>query len=187
MSDVADKSGAERRDFDEASAPSVWSRTSAERILKEYRNGIRTWDDPDTEMGCDIGILMGQSESELLDPESYWGDDAAETLGERHPDWGTARIEALIKMQFKPTRKEIIENAEWLLEFNPNDYEFIVFYKVIPIGREQPEAWVVVHSAGVPLEPEYELAGIFETADAATAFTERSFSLDAETSALDTA
>ena len=59
--------------------------------------------------------------------------------------------------------------------------------KVLPIGMEQPEAWVVVHSAGVPLEPEYELAGIFETADAATAFTERSFSLDAETSALDAA
>jgi len=65
---------------------------AVESIVEEYEGGERSWEDPDTILGCDLETVLGIAESELANASFNWGEDAAETLEAMHPEWGAETI-----------------------------------------------------------------------------------------------
>lgn len=147
------------------------------RLVAEFESGDQWLDFDNATLGTDRSALFDAAERDITEACVNHGEVAAETLQQLHPDWPLERIKSLVDQSSSPTEAEVVEHARCMLE-SDEDSDFFALYKIFQVSAGSASVWVIIRQAVVPLEPEYDVVGIFETIGAADDFAEKSYSTD---------
>jgi len=151
-------------------------RKLAAELLQKFMEGKRNLDD--REVSMDRLRLYGTAENELSNLVDQYGKDAFDEITALHPVWPLERRILLSHGEARPTLVEITEHAATVLE-NDDHGQFIIMVGKFPLRhRDDTVGWVVIREAGISLDREYEMEGIFDTEPEASLFIERNFGMD---------
>jgi hypothetical protein len=147
----------------------------SEIIIALFRSGELTLDHSNAVMVTDAVAVYAQAEQALAEMVEKYGDEAAEVMGEMHPNWPKARIDAIITSNSPASQREIEEHGHLLLDDDQHIEFTIMVGKFHLTLANTAVCWIVVREAGIALDREFEVCGFFNSEQEATEFINKAF------------
>lgn len=156
----------------------AWERREIEyllgKMLNEFGEGDRVLDEENGELRIDMESLVWAAKEDLIYAKDKWGEDAAQEIKKIHPDWLFDRIKNIINQKTPPRAEEIVQHSEFILDLD-DEFRFMIFVGVFPLSSNTLSRWAVIREAGIALDREYEVVGVFSSLAGAEAFIGKSY------------